>query len=72
MAGWPYPFTRLEAMAADIYDAAAHHTYKRPKPYPRPWKATGEKIRRGDAAGRTPDQVKAILREKFGQPEAPV
>jgi hypothetical protein len=28
-------------------------------------------VHRGNAAGRTPDEVKAILREHFGQPTKP-
>lgn len=70
--GWEYPVSRTEALLMDLWDVAAPHTYKKPKPYPRPWKTKGETRRRGDAAGRTPDEVKALLREHFGQPEAPV
>lgn len=70
--GWEYPFPRLEAMVADLFDAAAPHTYKRPSPYPRPMQAPTPTRRHGNAAGRSPEEVKALLRERFGQSKPPV
>ena len=72
LEGWDHPVPRTDAILMDLWDL----TYKaagakRPEPYPRPWKQVHTE-RRGNAAGRTPDEVKAILRTQFGQPEAPV
>lgn len=50
--------------------ASAATAGKRSPKYPRPWKAVGESARRGDAAGRTPQEVTALLRERFGQSAA--
>lgn len=70
--GWDYPFSRELAAAADLWDLEhAKAGTKKPARYPRPI-PQNDKIRRGDAAGRTPEETKAILREQFGQPEAPV
>lgn len=62
---WDYPLPRLEAMVADLWDLGAPHTYKKPKPYPRPFPEQRAKKRHGNVASRTPDEVKAILR-RFG------
>jgi hypothetical protein len=72
MEGWDYPVSRTEALLMDLWDVAAPHTYKKPKPDPRPWKVSAEVKRHGNAAGRTPEQVKALLREHFGHPAGPV
>lgn len=37
IAEWDYPATREALVAMDHYDAYAKATFKRPKPYPRPW-----------------------------------
>ena len=65
--GWDYPMSRVEAILADLYDLSYAKTgAKGRKPYPRPFKLTDEtKTRRGDAAGRTREQVETILRQ-FG------
>lgn len=73
--GWEYPFPREQALAADLWDL--EHAKAGPKKkasYPRPYGATPESKRRGNAAGRTPDEVKALLKNNqyFGMPEAPV
>ncbi len=71
--GWDYPFPREQAAAADLWDLEYAKTGpKTPAKYPRPWPEPAQKKRRGNAAGRTPEQAKAMLREQFGQPEAPV
>lgn len=71
--GWAYPFSREQAAAADLWDLEYAKTGPKNKVrYPRPFPQPDEQVRHGNAAGRTPDEVKAILREHFGQPEAPV
>lgn len=71
--GWDHPVSREVAVLMDLWDLEAAKTgAKRPPTYPRVWKAAREVAQSGDAAGRTPEEVKALLREKFGQPEAPV
>ncbi len=68
-----HPVSRELLVLMDIWDLeAAKSGAKRPPIYPRPWKQATQTKTRGDAAGRTPDQVKAMLKEQFGQPEAPV
>ena len=63
MEGWAYPFSRTEALLADLYDLEyAKAGVKRPKPYPRPYKAVKQSTRRGDVAGRTNAEVIDILR----------
>lgn len=71
--GWERPFSRLEAMVADLWDLTFAATgTKKPQKYPRPWPEKGQVRRRGNAAGRTPEQVRAILAEQFGRTEAPI
>lgn len=71
--GWDHPLSRVEAILMNHYDLTFKATgAKNPTPYPRPFATDKAKSRRGNAAGRTPEQVKAILRGQFGQPEAPV
>ena len=76
MNEWPHPVSHTDVILMDLWDmtaAAAHAgSKKQPPKYPRVWKVKGDTFRRGNAAGRTPEQVMAILREQFGQPEAPV
>jgi hypothetical protein len=70
--GWSYPLPRTDAILMDQYDLAYAATgAKGRKPYPRPFAVASDKDtqRHGNVAGRTPEQVKAILREQFGQPE---
>lgn len=62
-------------MAADLWDL--EHAKAGPKKkakYPRPYDDKTESKRRGDTAGRTVEEVKALLRngQYFGQPQAPV
>lgn len=71
--GWTHPVSREAAVLMDLWDLEhAKAGPKRRAEYPRAWKPSHEVRRRGDAAGRTPEEVKALLREHFGQPEAPV
>lgn len=74
LAGWEYPLSREALILSDLLDIQhASKARKRPAPYPRPWDHLKQALtkRRGNAAGRTPEQVKAILRQQFGQPERP-
>ncbi len=70
--GWDYPFPRGEAMQADLYDLQYAKTGAQGrKPYPPALQGDdAQKTRRGNAAGRTPEQVMEILRA-YGH-EAPV
>lgn len=71
MEGWAHPVSREALIMMDQYDLTHKAAgAKNPPRYPRPFKVDDrEKVSRGNAAGRTPDQVKAILRTQFGQPE---
>lgn len=71
--GWDYPLGRVEAILMNLYDLTFKATgAKNPTPYPRPFATDKAKTRRGNATGRSPEEIKAILRGQFGQPEAPV
>lgn len=72
--GWAHPVSREAAVLMDLWDLTAIATgTKRPPRYERPWKQKGESSRHGDASGRTPDEVKALLRQaRLGHAEAPV
>ena len=65
--GWAYPISREAMLLADIFDIQhASKAKKRPKPYPRPWSVLVDITRRrGNADGRTREQVIDILRQ-FG------
>lgn len=66
--GWTHPVSREALILMDQFDLNhAINSKKTPKPHPgRPWKQDDAKReRRGDAAGRTREQVVAILRQ-FG------
>jgi hypothetical protein len=73
--GWAYPVARDALVLMDLYDAYTRVNFKKAKPYPRPWDTEGSHTRRrGDAAGRTPEEVRRILAD-FGhalpEPESP-
>lgn len=75
LAEWEYPLSREALILTDLIDIQhASKVKKRPKPYPRPWDHLKQILtqRKGNAAGRTPEQVKEILRTQFGQPERPI
>lgn len=72
LEGWDYPLDRLGWMLADLIDVQGSSAAgKKWKAYPRPVQPQGTAKQRGDAAGRTPEQVKELLRTRFGQPERP-
>lgn len=71
--GWEYPVSREVTAILDLFDLEHAKANKKAKPHGgRPWLNKTPTQRHGNAAGRTPEQVKAILRSQFGQPEAPV
>lgn len=71
--GWEYPLSRLEAMIADLWDLEyMKASSKKPIKYPRPYKTNQEKVRRGNAAGRTPEQVHSALRQIGTDVQGPV
>lgn len=61
---WDYPFSRTEVILADIWDLShAKAGPKKPERYPRPFKTPDASTKRhGNAAGRSREQVVAILR----------
>lgn len=65
MEGWSYPMPREVAVLADLYDLQYAKTgVKNRKPYPRPFKMDDREItKRGNAGGRSREQVIEILRE---------
>ena len=72
LEGWEFPISREAVYLLDLFDLEHAKASKKAKPHEgRPWKRKGETRRRGSAAGRTPAEVKAILRSQFGQPEQP-
>jgi len=61
--GWAHPVVRTDAVLMDLYDLEHRKAGQKGfKPYPRPWKTDRSTTRVGNAAGRTRDQVIAILR----------
>lgn len=72
--GWEYPLPRVEAMLADLWDLTYRATgTKKPETYPRPFGAPVQRTRHGNAAGRSPEEVKELLaRARAGQLQAPV
>lgn len=64
--GWTHPISREAAVLMDLFDlnAAAHSGKKKPAPYPgRPWasKSDVKRERRGNAADRSPAEIRDIL-----------
>jgi hypothetical protein len=74
VAGWAHPISREALALYDIFDLEHMvNSKKRPMPHPgRPGGSPDEKKQRGNAAGRSSDEMKRILRKQFGQPAAPV
>lgn len=69
LAGWAHPIPRAAMVLMDLYDLQHQVAWRqggskgtRPKPYPRPWRNVSGR-RFGNRAGRTREQVVAILRE---------
>lgn len=65
LEGWDYPISREALILADLFDlehmANSDPKKSRPKPHPmRPWKDQ-RRERHGNIAGRSREQVEAIL-----------
>lgn len=66
--GWAHPLDRQGWMLADLIDIqGTAGSGKKWKPYPRPSDAKPDSHRHGNAAGRSPEEVKELLRTAFGQ-----
>jgi hypothetical protein len=62
MEGWTHPLSRESLILMDHFDLTYAATgAKKRQPYPRPFKTSDSK-KRGDAAGRSPEQVLRLLR----------
>lgn len=73
MEGWAFPISREVLAILDLYDLEHAKASKKAKPHTgRPWANLAQQVRHGDAAGRTPEEVKAILRTQFGRSDPPV
>lgn len=61
--GWDHPISREALVLMDLFDLEhSVNSKKTPKPHHgRPWASKGEVKRRGNAAGRTHEQVRQIL-----------
>lgn len=69
---WEHPWSREAAVLADLFDLTVAANTRKPArdTYPRPWPVTGADARRlGDAAGRTPEQIRAELARRRGGPD---
>lgn len=62
--GWDYPLSRTDAILADMWDLSyAKAGAKKSERYPRPYKTSDSTSkRRGNAAGRSREEVIMILR----------
>lgn len=59
---WEYPLSREAAILADMWDLSyAKAGAKKRERYPRPFKTAGKVQKWGDAAGRSRDEIVAIL-----------
>ena len=70
MAGWQHPWPREAALLADMWDltATAHSGKRAPTPYPRPWRRAPRGERHvPDVAGRSREDVRAILEQMSGR-----
>jgi hypothetical protein len=64
LAGWDYPQTTEATVLKQLYDMTRIASGdKKWDGYPQPWPTPRETRSRGDAAGRTPEQVKELLRQ---------
>lgn len=72
LEGWDHPISREAAVLMDLFDLEhSSKAKKKPKPHPgRPWKQGGGEVKKhGDRAGRTREQVLALLgRNQDGTP----
>jgi hypothetical protein len=67
--GWDFPTTREALTLADLYDAYASATFKKPKRYPRPW--ADKDVKRIGKTSLPQAQVRAILASRAPQPPSP-
>lgn len=68
LQGWEFPFDRTTAALLDLYDLEHAKASKKSKPHPgRPFdlKGSAKTTRKGNAAGRTREQILSIL-ARFG------
>lgn len=66
---WDYPMSREASILADVWDLEYAKTgAKTAANYPRPFKKDQPSTRKGNAAGRSPEEIKAILATQFGHP----
>lgn len=66
--GWDHPLSREGLILSDLMDVQGPKTFKKWRPYRRPFeRVLAEMNRHGNAGDRTPEQVKELLRTKFGQ-----
>ncbi len=62
LEGWDFAISREAAALLDLFDLEHAKAVKKPNPHPgRPWKTRGSSRRRGDAAGRSREEVRRIL-----------
>lgn len=64
LEGWTNPISREALLLMDVFDLEhAVNSKRTPKPHPgRPWDTKGHQERHGDAAGRTNEEVMALVR----------
>ena len=69
LGGWSHPWSWEAAAVADLWDLTAGiHTAKGAHPtMPRPWPTTTSGTRKGNAGGRTPDEIRAELARMSGR-----
>lgn len=65
LQGWDFPIDRATAAVLDLFDLEHAKATKRPKPHPgRPYDVAGKtQIRKGNAAGRSREEIRRILNE---------
>ena len=61
LTGWAYGATHEALALMNLYDRFLDAHFKKATPYPRPWAQESANRKRGNAAGRTPLQVRDIL-----------
>ena len=70
LQGWEFPFDRTTAALLDLFDLEHAKAAKKPKPHPgRPFALNdARRERHGNAAGRSRDEVLALLDRHRGKP----
>lgn len=72
MEGWDFPVDRTTLAVLDVFDLTvmANSDSKKGRPAPhngRPFQIDRADVKKyGDAAGRTPEQIRRILNERMG------